>query len=132
MATPNTSLIFRDEGNGIRNVKTGVFRPFVTDSFSPGEILSVSPNRRFYVRDVVLSVASPAGDAGTSVDCTGTVDNQLRVFARVVKPTLTAYIGSQRFPVRVLCDKETSIDVAATDISSVSVTVTYAEVDDLA
>lgn len=130
MAT-STSFLFRCLANGIRNVKTGVFRPFISDSFTPGTILDRKVNVRYYIKSVTFSLASLVTDAGTSATLTGNVDLQSRTLARVSKTTLLADKVDVTVPVNVLLDKEATLTFTAADITTASVTVVYAEVFDL-
>lgn len=132
MATPNTDLIFKEFANGIRNVKTGVFYPYITDSFSPGTaVLAQKQNVRYYIRRLRMSYSTVVTDAGTSLSVTSKVNNQVRTLASLVKTTLLVNLDSQEFDIRLLLDKEAVVDFTATDITAAVVSVTYAEVSDL-
>ena len=132
MATPNTNLIFRIEGNGIRNVKTGLFYPFKCGVFTPSTTaLPVKPNIRYFIKNVVISYSTLVADAGTEMYVAGIWNNAPMTLAYLIKTTLVVNIGSQEFQPSILLDKETPIAVVGATITSLSVTMVYAEVDDL-
>lgn len=132
MATPNTNLIFQETANGIRNVKTGQFYPFKGVDFRVSYNLDSKVNVRYYVKHIILSYSSVAGDAGTDLIVRSYINNEELYLAHLRKTTLTANTQSQYFPVGLLLDKEKTIYFSAADISSVSCMIYYAEVDDLA
>ena len=70
-------------------------------------------------------------DAGTEIYVAGLRDNAPITLAHLIKTTLVVNIQSQEFLSGVLLDKETPIGVVAATFTSVSVTIVWAEVDDL-
>lgn len=127
MANP----ILKTFSNGVRDVKTGNFYPFLVQSFAPDtDILPQRPNIRYYIADVTISLASLVTDAGTSAYVSGIKWNESRILARISKTTLLVNQINQSFPVGILLDKEAVLAFTAADITTASVTVRYCEVDD--
>lgn len=125
------NLIFKEFANGIRDVKSGKFYSFITDTFVPGTgVLPQKPNIRYYVYGVTITLSSVVTDAGVSASLSALVYNQSRELASIIKTTLVVNQISQHFPVRVLLDREAVLSFAAADITSAVASVTYCEVDD--
>jgi uncharacterized membrane protein len=127
----NTRFLFNEYANGIQDVKTGIFYPYITDSFSAGVFLPTKKNVRYYIRSLVLSGSTLVTDAGTACLVTGVLNHELLILAQILKTTLVVNQFGQQFDVRVLLDREEVVTFTATSITTASVSVTYAEVNDL-
>ena len=132
MATPNTNIILKEFANGVRNVKDGHFFPFKSGVFiASTTAIPTKSNVRYYIKDIVISYSTLVTDAGTEISVAGIWNNAPITLADIIKTTLVVNIGSQEFHPGVLLDKETPVAVVAATITSVAVTISYAEVDDL-
>lgn len=128
MATP----IFKEFAAGIRDVKDGRFFPFHARVFAPGtDILPQKPNRRYFLKSAVISIASLGTDTGTAATLSSTQDNESVSLAELVKTASVVNLASTGFRIGVLLDKEAVIAFTAPDITTASVQLVYAEVDDL-
>lgn len=125
------NLIFKTFSNGIRDVKTGKFYPFRTNSFTtPGTILPAKVNVRYYVHSITLVISTVEADAGTAAYIQGVQFLETLALARYEKTTLKINQESQFYPVNTLLDRESSVTLTAADISTVAAIITWAEVDD--
>ena len=132
MATPNTNLIFKVFGNGIRDVKDGRFFPFKTGSFTAlTQVLKGEMNVRYFIHRIVVTGSSLATDSGTSIAVTGVLDMMPVTLANYIKTTLLVNQFSQEFDCDILLDKQSDVNVVAPNITSIAVQITWAEVDDL-
>lgn len=128
MASPT---IFKEFANGIRDVKDGRFFPYKTVVSGPGaEVLPQKQNIRYFVKQVVVSVSSLVTDAGTVAGVTGKQYLETVTLCSLVKTTLKVDQVSLVSVPRVLLDKESPLSFTAADITTASVQVTFAEVDD--
>lgn len=126
MATP----ILKDYANGVRDVKSGKFYPFLTTSFSgAGTAVERANNRRFYIHTVTVNLAALAADAGVSVRVTGKKDLADMPLAEILHTTLTAQERTATFHPGLLLDPEAPVTVTAADLTGVLTWVQYAEVD---
>jgi hypothetical protein len=130
MATPNTNIILQKYANGVRDVKSGKFYPFV----SLGLISTIEPkqNVRYFVDTVTFVYTMLVTDTGTSVYVTAPLNGQDNYLAQFLTSTLTAGTGYATFTPQVLLDKEGKITLGKNGTyTGAKCVVTYAEVIDL-
>lgn len=119
-------------GSGVVD-PSGRFYPFKSVSVAAaGTVLAARENVRYFVAEVTLAWAAVAGDAGTSITVTATVDRESNTLAQCLHTASTAIAQfSQAFRCNVLTDRNTAITLTAANITTAGATVVYARVDDV-
>lgn len=124
--------IFRAFANGLRDIQDGRFFPFKCNTFAPGtDILKRKQNIRYFIKTISLSYSAVAGDAGTSIEISGNVENETFVLAKIVRTAADTSHDNISIEINQLLDIESTVDFTATNISSASGTITWSEVDDV-
>jgi hypothetical protein len=115
--------------NGVRNVKTGQFYPFLVSAAT----VAAKVNRRYFVRDIHLGYHRTGVQAADTTALSSQLNNVSVVLATTSAAQMTQASDYQDDDVFVtvglLLDKEKDLTVTGTPTV---IKITYAEVDDLA
>lgn len=132
MATPLNQIILRTFACGVRDVKTGRFYPFRTVTLTAtGTVTPRATNTRLYLARAHLALSQVVGDAGTGITVTGIQEQDTLTLASLPTTTLTAGTFQTQAEVHMLLDQGKPIAVSANNISTKSVTLVLADVDDI-